>query len=144
MIRAVMADSGAGFADLDLLAVTRGPGGFTGLRIGLAAARGMAFAGGLPLADKEFIVKLGAPSVDPVTIGLRQSSTGKALARLYLDTDITEIHVSNFRLIRLKLFQVREFHFHILKLDEEFLLNFLFFRFFLLSFLKAQVSVLKS
>jgi tRNA threonylcarbamoyladenosine biosynthesis protein TsaB len=38
-----------GFRDLDCLAVTVGPGAFTGVRIGLAAAGGMAAAAGLPL-----------------------------------------------------------------------------------------------
>ncbi len=36
------------YADLDLIAVATGPGAFTGIRVGLAAARGIALAAGLP------------------------------------------------------------------------------------------------
>jgi tRNA threonylcarbamoyladenosine biosynthesis protein TsaB len=41
------------FADLALLAVARGPGSFTGLRVGLAAAAGLAIASGLPAVGIE-------------------------------------------------------------------------------------------
>lgn len=44
-----LAECGLAFADLDLLAVVTGPGSFTGIRIGLAAMRGLALAAGKPL-----------------------------------------------------------------------------------------------
>ncbi|MFM2129086.1 MAG: tRNA ((37)-N6)-threonylcarbamoyltransferase complex dimerization subunit type 1 TsaB, partial [Pseudomonadota bacterium] len=50
MIGEVMADAGCAFVDLSLVAVTTGPGAFTGIRIGLACARAIALATGVPLA----------------------------------------------------------------------------------------------
>jgi tRNA threonylcarbamoyladenosine biosynthesis protein TsaB len=50
MIQAVVAEAGLSWAEIGLVGVTVGPGTFTGLRIGLAAARGMAVAAGLPVA----------------------------------------------------------------------------------------------
>jgi tRNA threonylcarbamoyladenosine biosynthesis protein TsaB len=45
----VLADSGLASGSFDLVAVTVGPGGFTGVRAGLAFAHGYALAAGLPL-----------------------------------------------------------------------------------------------
>lgn len=50
LIERVLAHAGLGIGDVEGLAISIGPGSFTGLRIGLGLAKGLAFAGGLPLA----------------------------------------------------------------------------------------------
>ena len=62
MAREVLAEAGTDFPSIDMFGVTIGPGAFTGLRIGLAAARGMALASGRPLA--------GVSTFDAVAHGL--------------------------------------------------------------------------
>jgi len=42
MVQDVMAESGLPFTEIDLIAATLGPGSFTGVRIAIAAARGLA------------------------------------------------------------------------------------------------------
>src|SRR5258708_19583473 len=50
MVDAAMRKAGLPPAALDLVAATVGPGSFTGIRVGLAAARGIALATGAHLA----------------------------------------------------------------------------------------------
>ena len=49
MARDVLAEAAMAAASLDLVAVTVGPGSFTGIRAGLALAHGIALAAGVPV-----------------------------------------------------------------------------------------------
>src|ERR1019366_2449260 len=63
LIARVMDRAGLEFAALDRIAVTTGPGSFTGLRVGIAAARGIALAAGKPAVGLSTLAAYAAPFV---------------------------------------------------------------------------------
>ena len=63
MIARVLETSGLDFAALDRIAVTTGPGSFTGLRVGIAAARGIALASGKPAIGLTTLAAYAAPLI---------------------------------------------------------------------------------
>jgi tRNA threonylcarbamoyladenosine biosynthesis protein TsaB len=67
-VDALLRQAGARTGDIQGLAVGTGPGSFTGLRVGLATARGLALALGVPMAGVSTLDALaaGAPGALPV------------------------------------------------------------------------------
>jgi tRNA threonylcarbamoyl adenosine modification protein YeaZ len=63
LIARVMDIADTGFAALDRVAVTTGPGSFTGLRVGISAARGIALAAGKPAIGLSTLAGFAAPLI---------------------------------------------------------------------------------
>jgi tRNA threonylcarbamoyladenosine biosynthesis protein TsaB len=60
MVEEALRSAGLAFADLDRIAVATGPGSFTGVRVGVAAARGLALALGIPALGIDSLETLAA------------------------------------------------------------------------------------
>src|ERR1700731_1394596 len=61
LLQRVMHQARLSFPDIDRIAVTTGPGSFTGLRVGIAAARGIALAADKPAVGLSTLSAYAAP-----------------------------------------------------------------------------------
>jgi len=83
----VLEAAGAKWDDLDAIAVSCGPGSFTGLRIGMAAAKAFAMATGKPL--------IGVGTLDALALA---SPMGPGLVCCLLDARKQEVYAAFYRL----------------------------------------------
>lgn len=78
--------AGLALADVDLLAVARGPGAFTGLRIGLAAMQGLALTSGHPIVGVSALEALAlvTPGAGDGIVGaVMEAGRGEVFAALF-------------------------------------------------------------
>ncbi|WP_374646606.1 tRNA (adenosine(37)-N6)-threonylcarbamoyltransferase complex dimerization subunit type 1 TsaB [Tabrizicola sp.] len=68
MLEEVLAEAGLGWSDLKALAVGTGPGNFTGVRIAVAAARGLALGLGIPAVGVTRLEALAHGLPRPLTV----------------------------------------------------------------------------
>jgi len=83
MVQAVMAEARLAFVRLERVGVTVGPGSFTGLRVGLAFAKGLALATGAPLVGMGTLQALAASADDGRTAGVIDARRGQVYAQAF-------------------------------------------------------------
>lgn len=106
MIERVMAASQFSYADLDRIAVTVGPGSFTGLRVGIATARGLAMAADKPAIGITTTECLAASVENPTgrILSVIDSKRGDVFAQIFDSNlspmteivNITDTELANF------------------------------------------------
>lgn len=87
-LRSVLAEAGVKLAEVDLFAVATGPGGFTGLRIGLAAVQGLATALDRPVA--------GVPSLAALAWDLLERESHLTTAAAWMDASRGEVFAAAY------------------------------------------------
>ncbi|MEJ7781825.1 MAG: tRNA (adenosine(37)-N6)-threonylcarbamoyltransferase complex dimerization subunit type 1 TsaB [Solirubrobacteraceae bacterium] len=85
LCNALLERAGLRFADLDRVAVGLGPGTFTGLRIAIATARGLAHAGGAQLTGVPTLEVVAAGADAAAVLAVLDARRGEAFAAGYLD-----------------------------------------------------------
>lgn len=88
MVQDLARASGVALTALDLVGVTRGPGSFTGIRTGIAAARGFAIASGAPA--------VGVSSLHALARGAVRTLTAPGPVLCVLDTRRSDYFAQSF------------------------------------------------
>ena len=83
MVERAMRDAGIGFAELDRLAVTTGPGTFTGQRVGLAFMRGLKVALHKPLIGVTTLEVMAAATQSPKAAAIHDAKRDEAYLLLW-------------------------------------------------------------
>jgi tRNA threonylcarbamoyladenosine biosynthesis protein TsaB len=89
LVAEVMEGSGVGFGKLDRIGVTTGPGSFTGLRVGMAFAKGLSLALGAPA--------VGVGTLEAMAASVRPRDALKEVIAAVVDARRDQVYLQVFR-----------------------------------------------
>jgi len=89
-VREVLKECELALADMDAIVVTRGPGSFTGMRVGLSVAKGLAHASGMP------VIALSRLAVMAVVVS-GEARTGEGPIFVAMDAGRNEFYLGQYR-----------------------------------------------
>jgi len=90
----VLEEAGLRAADLDAVAVSEGPGSYTGLRVGVSTAKGICFGAGLPLIGVDTLQILACQAEMPDQV--RHDDRSQARIISFLDARRMEVYAATF------------------------------------------------
>ena len=88
-VREVLAEAESSLGQLDALAVTKGPGSFTGVRIGFSAAQGLALGAGIGLVTRSTLETMAETA--------RRENPERTAVVAALDARMDEVYVGAYR-----------------------------------------------
>lgn len=94
LLEEVLAEGGVGWSDLKALAVGIGPGNFTGIRISVAAARGLALGLGIPAVGVTRLEALAHGLPRPLVVA-EDARRGQVYVQLFLPEGPAPAHLAD-------------------------------------------------
>lgn len=86
----VIKSSGIKITDLKCIAVSAGPGSFTGLRIGMSAAKGLAFGASLPIVP--------VPTFEALALQISNHSNDESVFSIANKVNMEELYFAKFKI----------------------------------------------
>lgn len=87
LVKEVLDEAGLSAADLDAVCVSKGPGSYTGLRVGVSTAKGLCFGAGIPL--------LSVGTLDILSAGAEQAGDFRYIVPM-IDARRMEVYTAVF------------------------------------------------